>query len=152
MKGILKLPLIVAAVFIALRIITEQMGAPDSVNNAISVVALYMLIFPIYFGVRVARGDFASPYFTGLKLTVLYAFVCRLMIAPTYWMAYVLDWKDVPRFTVEGGGVVGGGVPRAIITPFVLVVMWTVGAAVVGGILTSLTILISRKKPASSPA
>lgn len=153
MKGILKVPLIVAAVFIALRIITEQMGAPNPVNNAISVVALYMLIFPIYFGIRVARSGVPSPYLTGLKLTVLYALVCRLMIAPTYWMAYVLDWKEVPRFTVDGGGVIGAdNMVRVIVTPFVLVGIWVIGATVVGGILTSVMILIFRKKPARSAA
>src|SRR5436190_21767208 len=102
MKGILKFPLIVAAVFIVLRLVTEQMGAPNAVNNAISVVLLYMLVFPIYFAYRISQSDVSKPFLMHMKLTVLYALLCRLMIAPTYWLAYVMKWSNVPRFTVQG--------------------------------------------------
>jgi hypothetical protein len=145
MKGILKFPLIVAAVFIVLRLVTEQMGAPNVVNNAISVVLLYMLLFPLYFAYRISQSDVSRPYLTHIKLTVLYAVLCRLMIAPTYWLAYALNWTNVPRFTVQGGGVVGGDLPRAIITPFVLLLMWTAGATVVGGGIGVVVIALLRK-------
>jgi hydrogenase-4 membrane subunit HyfE len=145
MKGILKWPLIIAAVLIVARIVAERMGASDAVTNSISVVVLHVLIIPIYFAIRIARSDVARPYRTHLKLTTLFAILARLMVAPTYWLAYALNWTT-PRFTVQGGGVVGAdSMLQVILTPLVLVVVWTIASVVVGGLLGALIILVGRK-------
>ena len=144
MKGILKLPLIVAAVVTVARVVAEQMGAPDKVTNWISVVALYMLVFPIYFAVRIVRSDVAKPYLTHLKLTVLYAVFCRLMIAPTYWLAYLLNWQ-AGRFY----GLAEGTAFSAFVNPFQLLVMWVAAATVIAGGMGFLIIALMRWKKAS---
>jgi hypothetical protein len=45
-KGILKWPLIIAAVVVVLRVVVEQAGAPGVVANVLSVVALHYLYWP----------------------------------------------------------------------------------------------------------
>ena len=62
MKGMLKWPLIIAAVFVVARILLEQAGAPNGVNNLFSVVVLYLLVGPLYFAVRIASSGIARPY------------------------------------------------------------------------------------------
>jgi hypothetical protein len=145
MKGILKWPLIIAAVLIVVRIVAERMGASDGVTNSLSVVVFHVLIAPIYFAIRIARSDVARPYLTHLKLTALFAILARLMVAPTYWLAYALNWTT-PRFTVEGGGVVGAdNMVRVILTPLVLVAVWTIASVIVGGLLGLLIVAVGRK-------
>jgi hypothetical protein len=145
MKGILKGPLIIAAVLIVARIVAERLGASDGVTNSMSVVVFHVLIAPIYFAIRIARSDVARPYLTHLKLTALFAILARLMVVPTYWLAYALNWTT-PRFTVEGGGVVGAdNMMRVILTPLVLVVVWTIASLIVGGLLGLLIIAAGRK-------
>lgn len=146
MKGILKWPLIIAVVLIVARIVAERMGASDSVTNLMSVVVFHVLIAPIYFAIRIARSDEARPYRTHFKLTALFALLARLMVAPTYYLAYMLDWGEIPRFTVEGGGVVGAdSMLQVILTPIVLTIVWTLASVIVGGLLGTLIIAIGRR-------
>jgi len=56
MKGIMRGPLIIAAVLIVARVATEQLGMPDSINNLISVATFYVLIAPIYAPAHLARS------------------------------------------------------------------------------------------------
>jgi hypothetical protein len=145
MKAILKWPLVIAAVLIVVRIVAERAGASDGITNAISVIIFHMLIAPIYFAIRIVRSDMAHPYRTHLKLTALFAILARLMVAPTYWLAYALNWTT-PRFTVEGGGVVGSdSIPYVIGIPLLLVVVWTIASLIVGGLLGLLIIAVGRK-------
>ena len=88
MKGILKFPLIVAAFVIVARIVAERAGLPGIVTNALSIVLLYLLLFPLYFAYRISQSDVPRPYRTQFKLSFHYAALARLMVIPTYWLAY----------------------------------------------------------------
>jgi hypothetical protein len=109
MKGLLKWPLIIAAIVVVLRVVLEQAGAPDALNNILSVVVLYVLIGPLYFAARIAKSEIARPYATLLKTTALYTALARSMVIPTYWLAYMYRWPQF-RFSVAAGGNVGPGV------------------------------------------
>src|SRR5439155_1986083 len=76
-KGILKWPLIVAAAVVVLRVVVEQSGAPNSVSNIISVVALHLVIVPLYFAIRIAKSGLMHPYVTQVKLVALYVVLTR---------------------------------------------------------------------------
>ena len=84
MKGILKWPLIIAAIFVIARVILEQAGAPGGITSLVSVVVLYVLVFPLYFAIRIANSDQSRPYRLQLRLTALDAVLCRSMVIPTY--------------------------------------------------------------------
>ncbi len=146
MKGMLKWPLILAAVFIIARIVLEQAGAPDSINNLVSVVVLYVFVFPLYFAVRIARSNVARPYATLLKMTALYAALARAMVAPTYWLAYMYGWTQ-PRFSQAQGGVVGPDITPllAVLIPFGAMIVWVLASLIIGGGLGSIVIAIKRK-------
>ncbi len=108
MKNTLKWPLIVSLVVIGVRILLEEMGAPGAINNILGVAWLSFLI-PVYFAVSLAGSGEEHPYRAILKLIALYAVSVRLMVLVTYSMAYLFSWS-APRFSVQGGGVVGEGV------------------------------------------
>src|SRR5436309_1730741 len=80
MKGVLKWPLIIAAVFVVLRVALERAGAPEALNNIFSVVVLYVLICPLYFAFRIVKSGAVRPYVTLLKMTALYTSVARAMV------------------------------------------------------------------------
>jgi hypothetical protein len=105
-KEILKWPLILAAIVVVARVILEQAGAPNAVNNLVSLVMLYLVICPLYFAFRLAKSDTQRPYRALLKTTVLYAVLARAMVIPTYWLAYIFQWPQA-RFSAANGGVVG---------------------------------------------
>jgi hypothetical protein len=146
MKGILKWPLIIAAVVVVLRVVLERAGAPDSLNNVFSVVILYVLICPLYFAYRIATSGVAKPYLTLLKTTALYTALARSMVIPTYWLAYIYQWPQ-PRFSVIQGGVVGPDVTplRAfVLIPLFAGIAWILVSLVVGGGLGSIVIAVNR--------
>src|SRR5215831_167183 len=109
MKGIMKWPLIIAAIITILRVAVERAGAPESVSNVFGVVYLHLLIVPLYFAYRIANSETASPYLSQFKLTFLYVVLARAMILPTYWLGYIYQWPQA-RFAQMIG-------PR--VTPFV---------------------------------
>jgi hypothetical protein len=151
MKGILKWPLIITAILVVLRVVTEQGGVPDSVNDLISVAALTVVIFPLYFALRIAQSGIARPYRTEFKLTALYAALARLMVLPTYWLARIYEWPQ-PRFAGTWGPDVTPFV-GFIAIPVLTGVFWVVASTVVGGALGSIVIAITRKfskKPAAT--
>jgi len=150
LKGMLKWPLIIAGIAVVLRVALEQLQAPAYVTNLISVVILYLVIFPIYFAVRIARSGVEHPYRQQLKSTTLYAALARSLVIPTYWLAYIYQWQ-VPRFLVTQGGVVGPGVTplRAfVLVPLVAGIAWVIGAFVIGGTLGTIVIAVMRRKTA----
>ena len=52
----LKWPLIVAAILVVLRIVLEQLGAPDSINNLLGVAWLHFLVpFYLAYQIQVVR-------------------------------------------------------------------------------------------------
>jgi len=151
MKGILKWPLLIAFVVIVARVVLEQSGLPETTTNYVSAVALHLLIFPLYFAVRIGGSDVAHPYLTLLKTIFLYSALVRGMIVVTYWLAYIYQWPQ-SRFSVEAWGTVGEGITplRAfIINPLVLSISWIIGSVIVGGLLGSIVVAIRRRLVAS---
>jgi len=149
MKGMLKWPLIIAAILVIGRIILEQAGAPGSVNNLFSVVILYVFVAPLYFAFRIANSGVERPYRTLLKKTALFTALARSMVIPTYWLAYHYQWT-APRFTVEQGGNVGPNVTPVwgyVLIPLGAAVVWILISLVVGGGLGSLLIKLKRRTP-----
>ncbi|HEX4997732.1 MAG TPA: hypothetical protein VFY29_05880 [Terriglobia bacterium] len=145
MRPSLKWPLIIAAVFVVARVVVEQSGAPGPAN-AISLVALYLIVFPLYFSVQIARSSSPHPYRDQLRVTAIYAALARAMVIPAYWLAYLFQWQP-SRFAVGQGGVVGpqvGPLSAILITPLVAGVAWVIGSIVIGGGLGSAVIAVRR--------
>jgi hypothetical protein len=120
MKHLLKWPLIITAVIVVARVLLERFGAPPAVNNTLSVLLLTILIFPLYFAVRIAKSGEEHPYRMLLKTTGLYALLARAMIIPTYWFAHIYQWPE-PRFE---------GVVRPDVTTFKAYVLTPLNPAV----------------------
>src|SRR2546430_1320530 len=57
LKGILKWPLIVAAIVVVLRVIVERAGAPAAVSNLLSVAALTTVLGPLYFALQIRSEE-----------------------------------------------------------------------------------------------
>ena len=150
MKGILKWPLIVAAVVVILRVVVERAGAADSVANLLSVAALHTLLVPIYFAVRIASDGVERPYALLFKLVAAYAVLTRLMIIPTYWMARVYEWTQ-SRFVGTWGEDVSPFVGY-IAVPFLTAAFWIVASIIFGGIIGSIVIAVGRRMTARSQA
>lgn len=147
LKGMLKWPLIIAGIAVVLRVVVEQLQAPTAVANMISVVMLHLVICPVYFAIRIGLSGVEHPYRQLLKSVTLYVVLARCLIIPTYWLAYIYQWQ-APRFLVTGGGVVGPDVSpfRAFVgVPLVLSMVWIVGSVVVGGVLGSIVLTITRR-------
>jgi hypothetical protein len=146
MEGLMKAPLVVAVLVVAGRVAAERLGAPDAVNNLISAAVLHTLIAPLYFAIRIGGSDVERPYLTLLKTTTLYALLVRLMVVPTYWLAYLFQWPEA-RFRADQNGVVGPDVTAFaafIWVPLILTVSWTIGSLIVGGVLGTIVLSIRR--------
>jgi hypothetical protein len=153
MKGLMKWPLIIAAILIVLRIVLERTGAPDSLNNIVSVAVFYVLIAPLYFAFRIAEAHVDRPYRTLLKTTLLFTVLARAMVIPTYWLAYIYQWPQA-RFSVSENGVVGPGVTpfQAFISiPVLALMIWILISLVVGGGVGSIIIAVKRKSMKKMP-
>ena len=151
MKGILKWPLLIALIVIVARVVLEQSGVPESVTNYVSAVALHLVIFPVYFAIRISGSDVAHPYRTLLKTVAIYSVIVRAMVMVTYWLAYIYQWPQ-SRFSVESAGVVGEGVTPLqgfVIRPAILSISWIIGSVIVGGLLGSVVIALRRRLVAS---
>ena len=148
MKGILKWPLIVAAVVVVLRVIAERAGAPAVVSSSLSVVALHTLIGPLYFALQVGLSGAPHPYGMLMKLIGIYVVLTRAMILPTYWLARIFQWPE-PRFAGLAGPEVSPFV-GFIAIPFLTAAFWIVASLVVGGIVGSITLAIMRRNRATT--
>ena len=139
----LKWPLIVAATLVVLRIILEQLGAPDSINNLLGVAWLHFLV-PFYLAYRIQESQSDRPYRALFKELFLYTVYTRLMVMVTYWLAYLWQWQS-PRFLVSQGGNVGEGIGPLqgyLVIPGRNAVVWIVMAMVIGLALGSILLLI----------
>lgn len=143
---LLKWPLLLALIAVVLRTVMEQAGMPGLAVNLVSIVALYLVICPIYFASQIAGSGDPHPYKTLLKTTALYTALCRAMVIPTYWMAYAYGWTAT-RFQIPNGGVVGAGSSLfyTIWFPLAAAVLWVVISLVIGGGIGSLMIKAKRK-------
>jgi hypothetical protein len=150
MKDLLKWPLIVAAVVVLLRVIVEQAGAPDTVSNMLSVVALHLVIAPVYFAIRLGLSGQPRPYFTLIKLVASFVVLTRIMIIPVYWLAHIQGWGQ-RRF-----GGLGPDTPPFIAyftIPFGTAAMWIVASLIIGTVLGSVILaIVSRINPAKAGA
>ena len=150
MKGMLKGPLIIAAMLVVGRIVLERGGAPGWLNNLFSVVVLYVFIAPLYFAFRIANSGIDRPYRTLFKKIALFTALARSMVIPTYWLAYHYQWPEF-RFSVAAGGNVGPNVSLLmgyVGIPVGAAIAWILISLVVGGGLGSIVIKLKRKVPA----
>jgi hypothetical protein len=148
LKGILKWPLIIAAVVVVLRIVNERAGGPPLLSSSLSVVALHTLLAPIYFAIRIAGSGVERPYAGLLKSIFVYAVLTRIMLLPVYWLARIFEWPE-PRFY----GLFGPNVSPFvgfIVVPIVTALFWIVTSVVVGGDIGAglLAMMRSRSKVA----
>ena len=142
----LKWPLIVAAILVLLRIVLEQLGTPDSINNLLGVAWLHFLV-PFYLAYLIQAYGSDRPYRALFKDLFLYTLYTRLMVLVTYWMAFLWQWQS-PRFLTAGGGNVGEGIgpfQGYLVIPVRNLVVWVVMAMVIGMVLGSILLLIKGK-------
>jgi amino acid transporter len=144
LQGILKWPLIIAAVVVVLRVVMERAGAPVTVSNLLSVVALHTLLVPLYFAIRIGRSGVQRPYWMLIKLVAIYVVLTRAMIILTYWLARIYEWKE-PRFA----GLTGPGVTPFtgfIAIPFLTAALWISASLVVGGMIGTIVVAVLRSR------
>ena len=142
MKGILKWPLIVAAVVVVLRVVVERAGAPAQINNLFSVAALTTVLGPLYFAIQVALANKPRPYLMQLQLVFVYAVCARAMVLPTYWAARIFNWPE-SRF---GGLNTPNPVTGFLVYPLLTAAFWIVASMVSGTILGFTTLAIMRPR------
>jgi hypothetical protein len=143
---------IVAAAIIVFRIILEQSGSPERINNVFGVAWMYFIL-PILFAIAIRAQNDARPYLRLLKDIVFFAVYTRAMVMVTYMLAYIFSWK-APRFAYPGGTVgehvsVWSGI---LLVPLRNVFIWVVMTTIIGMIIGSITLLLKRKgtTPASA--
>jgi hypothetical protein len=146
LKGILKWPLIVAVVVIVLRIVVERAGAPRSVSNLFSVVALHTLIVPIYVAIRLGKSTVPRPYTVLFKSILIYVLSTRAMLLVVYWLARIFNWQE-SRFAglAESTPLIG-----FIVIPFATAAFWIVASLIVGGAIGSATLVIMNRRQSST--
>jgi hypothetical protein len=149
-KGMMKWWLIVAAVLVVLRVVLEQLGVPESVNNIFGVAWLYFVV-PIVFAFAISKSGEPKRFKALVKNLLIFSTITRLMIMPTYWLAYAREW-GAPRFSLDMGGVVGDGVTPLqgyLIYPIRNALVWIVFATLLGMILGGITLLLRRRRTES---
>ncbi len=150
MSSLIRLPLIITAIVVVARVLLEQTGAPSGINQIFGVAWLYFLV-PIYFGMNLAAAD--HPYKALFKTLLCFVAYTRLMVMATYMAAYQLNWT-APRFSLEGGGVVGEDVSALkglLVIPVRNLLIWIVIGTLVGMIIGSVVVAIKRRG-AAAPA
>jgi hypothetical protein len=141
--GILKWPLIVAAVMVVLRVILERAGAPETINNLLSIAVMHTLIVPVYIAVALGRRKSDRPFLTLFKLIALYAVLTRIMVLPTYWAGRVFEWTNSRFAGLWGEGV--DPITGFVAVPLGTAAIWIVASIVIGGILGSIVLAVVRK-------
>jgi hypothetical protein len=147
-RSVMKTGLLVALVLILLRIILEQLGAPEGVNNIFGVAWLYFVI-PVFFGLSVALHT--RPYLALLKNVTLFGVYTRIVVMISYMLAFVLRWQ-APRFSMQLGGNVGDNVTPLnglLIIPVRNALIWIVFVALLGMIIGSVTVWLKRRGKAA---
>jgi hypothetical protein len=149
LKGILKWPLIIAALVVVLRIVVERGGGPGWLASSLSIVALHTLLAPIYFASRISKSAVERPYASLFKLILIYALLTRAMLIPVYWLARIYEWPE-PRFYGLFGPEIGP-VTGFIAVPFLTAAFWIVTSIVVGGGIGSAVLAVLRSKSKAVP-
>jgi hypothetical protein len=146
LKGILKWPLILAAVVVVLRVVIERNGGPPALSNALSIAVFHTLVAPVYFAIRLAGSSVERPYAALLKLILVFAVLTRAMLIPVYWLARILEWPESRFYGLYGPDV--NAFVGFIAVPFVTALIWIVSSVVVGGAVGAglLALMRSRSK------
>ena len=142
MKGIIKWPLIVAAIVVVLRVIVERSGAPAAVSNMLSVAALTTVLGPLYFALQVGLARKPHPNSMLLRLIFIYAVCARAMVLPTYWAARVFNWTE-PRFA---GLDAANPFVGFIAVPLITAAVWIVASMVIGSAIGFITLGMVRSR------
>ncbi len=136
-----------ALAVIVLRIVLEQAGAPEWLNNIFGVAWLYFAV-PIFFALQIHRFGDERPFRILSLQVLLFAVYTRLMVMVTYMLAYQFQWQ-APRFHLSRGGVVGEGVTPLqglLWIPLRNFFFWVVAATVIGTILGGISLKIVSKR------
>ena len=141
LKGLLKGPLILGAIVILARIVSERMGAPHMFSASLSAVWLHTLIIPIYFAIRIGKSTVPKPNLVQFKSVLLYVTAMRAMLLVPYWMARVYGWEE-PRF----GGLSSSSPFMGFVTiPVLTGVFWILASILVGTGVGAMIIAFLRK-------
>jgi hypothetical protein len=143
---------LIAAAIIIVRIVLEQTGVPDSICLIFGVAWLYF-IFPVLFAVGIRVRKDASPYKRLFKDIFLFLIYTRVMVMVTYMLAYVFSWS-AQRFAYPGGNV-GENVSvlsGILLLPLRNLLIWVVMAGIIGMIIGSIALLLTRKASTPTPA
>lgn len=101
LSNLVKLPILVAAGVIVIRIVLEFANTPNGLTQIFGVAWLDILV-PIYLALKIADSGMEKPFLSTIKAMLLYAIPARLMVAITYILAYAFDWT-LSRFTIVIG-------------------------------------------------
>ena len=142
MKGILKWPLIVAAVVVILRVVAERAGAPPVVSNTLSVAVLHTVLGPLYFALQIGLARKPHPYLMLIQLIFIYAVCARAMVLPTYWAARMFNWTEARFAGVDAPNPLVG----FIALPLITAAFWIVASLVIGSAIGSITLAILRSR------
>jgi hypothetical protein len=156
LKGILKWPLIIAAVVVVLRVLVERFGDLTGltsvdlagVSNALSVVVLHTFLVPIYIAVRLGGNRVDRPYKTLFKLILIYAVATRAMLLPVYWLARVYQWPESRFYGLADSNPLIGWVALPVGTA----VFWIVMSLILGGAIGSATLAIVNSRRRTLPS
>ncbi len=142
MKGILKWPLIVAAIVVVLRVIVERAGAPAAVSNILSVAALTTVLGPLYFALQTGLARKPRPNVMLIQLIFIYALCARAMVLPTYWAARIFNWTESRFAGVDAPNPLVG----FIALPLITAVFWIAASLVTGSAIGFITLAIVRSR------
>src|SRR5438094_2201792 len=142
LRGILKWPLIVAAVVVVLRVIVERAGAPAAVSNILSVAALTTVLGPLYFALQTGLARKPHPYLMLIRLILIYAVCARAMVLPTYWAARMFNWTESRFAGVDAPNPLVG----FIALPLITAVFWIAVSMVTGSAIGFITLAIVRSR------
>lgn len=144
--ALMKWGVIIAAAIIVIRIVLEQLGAPEPVNKIFGVVWMYF-IMPILFGMVAAARSESRPFRALLKNLFFFALYTRLMVMVTYMLGFFFNWR-AQRFSEPfqryGSGQLNPFVAYLAI-PARNAVIWILFALVIGIILGGITLWLRRK-------
>ena len=153
-KGMMKWPLIIAAVLLVLRIVLEQAGAPEVVNNVFGISWLYFIV-PLFFCVPHQRKQPGASFQNAFQEARDLCGVHAGDDPADVYARLPASVAGTSRFGIDGGGVVGEDVSPLtgyLGIPVRNALIWIVIATAVGMILGSVTLLMRRRKLAGTQA
>ena len=142
LKGILRWPLIVAAIVVVLRVVVVRAGAPAAVSNLLSVAALTTVLGPLYFALQIGLARRPRPHWMLIQLIFIYVVCARAMVLPTYWAARIFNWPE-SRF---GGVNAPNPLVGFVALPLLTAAFWIGASMVSGSVIGFITLAIVRSR------